>query len=285
MNTDFLSAHYVKALYAKYEEELSCETLSAMKQSAEGEHDGALSRVDAELVYMLVRELGARKAIEFSPNYGYSTAFVAAALKQNQPEYTFATFDLELYRSFLERMQRFNLQALFTQGDALTNVPLYLVENDLVGKIDFCFIDSDHSYDFARRYCVEILPLLGERCVYFIHDMCYRPQDFQSFSHYGPISPYEIGGTYSSLGEAAYLSEYFRSVEDRYAIFSTHRLFGDSHEFSSILPRNKPLINELSASIRDFSLPLSAGQEGGIPRCPMGLIVVPKVMLYTLNKT
>lgn len=276
MEPVFMGEGYVESLYARYGAELSSPFMMGLKLGEGGVHDGGISRVDGELVYMLMRELNVREAIEFSPNQGYSTAFLAQALVANGGESLLATFDLEMFPKFVERMQGLGLDAWFHKGDALVNIPRYLAERDLVGKVDFCFIDSDHTYDFARRYCREIMPLLGEDCVYFIHDLCYRPLDITSFSHYGAINPFEIGGTAMAVGEAAFLVEHFVTHAPRYALYSTHRCFGDQHECSTRLPRNEALIATLTRDIPGFSLPPSAGLAGGIPRPPMGLLAIPR---------
>lgn len=276
MDLVFMGQGHVASLYRLYSEELSSAYMMGLKCADDGAHDGGISRVDGELVYMLLREMDARNVIEFSPNQGYSTAFLAQALVANGSEKLVATFDLELYPKFVSRMQGLGLDALFHKGDALVNIPRYLAEHDLVGRIDFCFIDSDHSYDFARRYCAEIMPLLGEQCAYFIHDLCYRPLDITEFSHHGAISPFEIGGTAMALGEAAYLAEHFIAHADRYSLYSTHRCFGDQHECSTRLPRNEDLIDTLTRTVPGFSLPPSAGVAGGIPRPPMGLLAIPR---------
>ncbi len=278
LDSDFFQESHIKYLYEKYGGELNTDTMMALKKDSHGNPDGGISRVDGEIVYMLVREMGIRHAIEFSPNEGYSTAFIYSALQKNHDTFTFATFDMALSPFFMKRMRQFGMNVFFGEGDALENIPKYLDTRDLVGKIEFCFIDSDHSWDFARRYCDSLLPLMSECCIYFIHDMCYRPHDFQNFSHYGNISPLEIGGTVSALGEGSYLCEYFARHHGKHAIFSTHKLFGDSHEYSSILPRNSGLIEDLTAMVNGFQLPPSAGQKGGMPRVPMGLLVIPRAL-------
>jgi len=276
MATSFFSSEYICSLYEKYADELCSDRMMAMKLDQDGNHDGGLSRVDAELVYMLMRDRGVRNAIEFSPNWGYSTTFLLEALRQNGEPSTFSTFDMECYPEFVTRMKAFDLSVRFNQGDALDCVPAYLREHGLEGAIDFCFIDSDHSFEFAREYCARILPLLGPNCFLFIHDMCYRPLAPTRFSHYGAISPLEIGGTAFALGEAAYLGGFFFTRNDEYEVYSTHRLFGDAHEYSTQLPRNEELIERITRVAPCFSLPPSAGWEGGIPRPPMGLLIFPK---------
>jgi len=276
MEPVFMGEGFVESLYARYASEVSSPYMMGLKLGDDGVHDGGISRVDGELVYMLMRELNVREAIEFSPNQGYSTAFLALALAANGSESLLATFDLDMFPKFVERMRKLGLDALFHKGDALENVPRYLHDNNLVGKVDFCFIDSDHTYDFARRYCREIMPLLGDDCVYFIHDLCYRPMDVTTFSHYGAINPFEIGGTATAIGEAAYLVEHFVENASRYALYSTHRCFGDQHECSTRLPRNEALIARLTRDFPAFSLPPSAGLAGGIPRPPMGIFAVPR---------
>jgi predicted O-methyltransferase YrrM len=275
LDAPFFSAEHICSLYAKYADELGSERMMAMKRDQDGNHDGGISRVDAELVYMFMRERGVRNAIEFSPNRGYSTAFLFEALTRNGEPSTFSTFDMEVYPDFVKRMQQFGMNVRFNQGDALECVPAYVSDHGLEGALDFCFIDSDHSFEFAVQYCAEILPLLGPDCFLFIHDMCYRPQVPTEFSHYGPISPLEIGGTVFAIGEAAYLSVYFFTHRDRYRVYSTHRLFGDAHEYSTQLPRNESLIERIQAVSPSFSLPPSPSIEGGMPRPPMGLFVFP----------
>jgi predicted O-methyltransferase YrrM len=279
MENVFMGRGYIESLYKRFANELSSDFMMALKCAEDGVHDGGISRVDGELVYMLLRELNARNVIEFSPNQGYSTAFLAQALVANGAEGLLATFDLELFPGFVSRLQGLGLDALFHKGDALVNIPRYLAEHHLTGRIDFCFIDSDHTYDFARRYCTEIMPQLGEDCVYFIHDMCYRPMDVTRFDHYGAINPFEIGGTATATGEAAWLTEYFVENAFRYSLYSTHRCFGDQHECSTRLPRNEALIAWLTREIPGFSLPPSAGVAGGIPRPPMGLLAIPRSRL------
>ncbi len=250
--------------------------MTAIKTDARGRSDGGICHVDGELVYMVMRELGVRHAIEFSPDEGYSTAFLYAALGKNCDDFTFCTFDIELQPMFIERMKKLDMNVRFCQGDALLTVPDYLEAHGLTSQIEFCFIDSDHSFSFASMYCAAIWPLLSPDCVFFVHDMCYRPHDFMQFSNYGPILAYEIGGTGFATGEAAMLCEYLACGQPKYEVFSTHRLFGDSHECSSILPRNTRLIDRLTREIPRFELQPSAGQEGGLPRPPMGLFVIPE---------
>ncbi|MFH1673056.1 MAG: tetratricopeptide repeat protein [Pseudomonadota bacterium] len=270
----FFSKAHIIQLYLKYAEEISSDTLMAMKKDAHGNHDGGISRVDAELIYMLFREFKPKHVIEFSPHEGYSTTFLVTALQVNDQKFTFATFDLQMQSFFSIRMKDFRLNPKVILGNALETIPKYIKELDLKNKIDFCFIDSDHSYEFAKQYTQTLFPLMSKECIYMIHDMCYRPESSSHFSHYASIRAPEICGTASARGEGQYLSEFFTRTPD-YTIFSTHRLFGDCHEYSPALPRNLELIELLSKRVKGFELPKSAGMHGGFPRPPMSLILMP----------
>ena len=123
-------------------------------------------------------------------------------------------------------------------------------------------------------------------CILIIHDMCYNPyvryDDVEGLNHYGPIDASEIAGTIYALGEGRFLSEYFRNKRD-YWIFSTHRLFGDCHDYSTVLPRNMDLVESLTANSEGFELPPSAGIAGGDPRPPMALIFMPRQRLLSFD--
>ena len=272
MDPVFTGQGYVESLYRNYADELSSEYTMGLKWADDGAHDGGISRVDGELVYMLLRDLNARNVIEFSPNQGYSTAFLAQALVANGSDKLLATFDLELYPKIFPRMQGLDLAAFFHKGDALEKIPRYLAG----GRSRPTYRFLSYRQRSHQRICPEILPILGENCVYFIHDLCYRPLDVTCISHYVAINPFEIGGTAMALGEAACLSEHFIAHATRYSLFSTNRCFGDQHECSTRLARNKELIDKLTRAVAGFSLPPSAGVAGGIPRPPMGLLVVPR---------
>ncbi|MFQ5330078.1 MAG: glycosyltransferase [Thermodesulfobacteriota bacterium] len=275
---DLFSREHIIELYTQYGEEISSDPIMEIKRDVHGNHDGGLSRVDGELVYMLIRKYAPKHVIEFSPNEGYSTAFLYKALEKNGGDASFATFDLETLPSFPDRMKSVGIAPELIVGDALVTIPRYIHEHSLEGKIDFCFIDSDHSYSFAREYTEKLFPLMSRECIYVIHDMSYRPDGGSPFSHYGPIAGQEIIGTAYARGEGNYLSEFFSNTS-RYTVFSTHRLFGDCHEGSSDLPRNLELIEVLSEKVAGFELPKSAGMAGGMPRPPMSLIIVPTHLL------
>ena len=268
---NFLTFEYLVDLYSRYAEELRSPGMFLTRTASNGDHDGGISRVDGELLYLLIRDLKPSNTIEFSPNEGYSTGFIARALHQNSRPHTFATFDLVELPNFSVRMRSLGLSPQLILGDALVNIPRYTESLNIKGKIDFLYIDSDHSAEFTVKYIQTIFPLLAPGCVVMIHDMSYYPNDPTNFSHYGSCKPNEIKGTVAAIGEGQILAHFFSQLPN-IQVFSTQRTFGDCHEESSILPRNRNLIEALSLAAPGFCLPPSAGMGGGFPRSPMCLI-------------
>lgn len=226
--------------------------------------------LDGLLLYSLIRHLKPINVIEFSPYMGYSTVFIYKALLMNNNAFTFRTFDLSERAEFRELMSLFDIPIGVVTGDALKTVPDYIKRNGLEGKIDFCLVDSDHGYDFAKAYINNIFSLLGKDCIIAIHDMQYCPDSINmSFDFYRPINPNEICETILSIGEAIALREFFTDRKD-YVLISSHRLFGGMGQCAPPLPLNKGLIDAIGTE-NPF---LYEGGYWALP--PMMIFAIPK---------
>lgn len=272
----FLDHQSVKQLYATYSSEL-------YRRPIYSDHDlhfrSVTNHVEADFLYFFVRHFRPKNVIEFSPFEGLSTVILYEALRANNEPFSFATFDLQEFEGFTRRMQRYGIDLRVNTGDALKTVPQYLKKKDLLGKIDLCFVDSEHSYEFAKGYCREVFPLLGEDCILVFHDMCYCPSKITDpFDHYGPVDPSEIVGHYSSYGEGKAVSEYF-SQKGGYKIFLTHKLFGGFGLLSPKLPINQALIEDLTKEIRGFFYKRQKSPSGQDRRIPTIMIAIPERML------
>ncbi len=247
--TGFFDRDFVIGLYKRYLPELASTSVYNDKNRF---HDCLTKHIDYDFIYFMVRLVRPKNVIEFSPFHGLSTAHIYTALEANGQDYTFATFDLEEFEGFSKRMLEHHIPLKVIAGDAIKTIPEYLKANNLIGKIDFCFVDSEHTYEFAELYTKAIFPLLADDCVFMFHDMCYCPERIEEpFNHYGPVKPSEITGHSNSFGEGAYLSSFLRALKG-YRFFLTHRLFGGFGLLSPKLPINLQLVEALEKEADGF---------------------------------
>ncbi|MCX8069356.1 MAG: class I SAM-dependent methyltransferase [Thermodesulfovibrionales bacterium] len=270
----FLDYDFVKYLYATYSKEL----YSLPIYSDFDLHNRSVTKhIEVDFLYFIIRHFRPKHVIEFSPYEGLSTAFIYEALKANNQDFTFATFDLEEFEGFTKRMKNYGIDLKVNTGDAIETVPKYLKDKGLIGKVDFCFVDSEHTYTFASKYCKEIFPLLSEKCILMFHDMCYCPLEItEPFDHYGPVKPQEIVGHVISHGEGKYVSEYFSSKKG-YEIFLLHKLFGGFGLLSPKLPINETLISDLIRNIEGFYYKRDNKPSNEDRKIPTMMIAVPSV--------
>ncbi|OAI46829.1 hypothetical protein AYO44_10655 [Planctomycetaceae bacterium SCGC AG-212-F19] len=177
-------AAWFKELYRKYGAELAelAKQLQARFQAmVHGGFGAVFGDVEGELLYCLVREFRPEVVFEISPNAGYSTNYMLAALTRNGQG---RIESFELIRHFFgrptEQVIRGNLVDLCDAsrfhlhiGDARITVPEQLRQ----GAPDFTLIDSCHDDFFAEFYVKELLP----RCrgTAFIQDIAHfdmRPE-------------------------------------------------------------------------------------------------------------
>lgn len=268
----FLDYDFVKYLYANYSPELY--NLPAY-DDYDLHYKSITQHIEIDFLYFMVRYFRPQNVIEFSPYEGLSTVFIYEALKANDDEFTFATFDLQEFDGFTNRMNKYGIDLKVNTGDAIITVPKYIKEKGLVGKIDFCFVDSEHTYDFAKAYCNEILPLLGNDCIIMFHDMCYCPSVITDpFEHYGPVEASEIVGHAISFGEGKAVSEYFSKT--KYKIFLLHKLFGGFGLLSPKLPINQALIENLTKEIPGFFYKKMNKPNGEDRKIPTMMLTIPE---------
>ena len=121
-----------------------------------------LSQFSAYCLYSFIRTYKPKKIIEMSPNYGWSTKIMLSAIRDENYEIDFFhSYDLKLLLApdlikFVKQFKQFK----FFEGDAKANLKL----NE---EIDFFFIDSDHSLEFANWY----LPFLDKTKSFFVDDI------------------------------------------------------------------------------------------------------------------
>jgi hypothetical protein len=151
------------SLYCKYADELY-----SLGHALRGQYHDLLSRgfratfgdVEGELLYLLLRETRPEVVFEISPDCGWSTNYILAALTRNRTG-TVHSFELaeRLNGVPVEQAIRANLHPQWDQqrlvlhiGDAretTARVP---------GPIQFLFLDSCHEAFFAEWYVARLFP-------------------------------------------------------------------------------------------------------------------------------
>ena len=126
-----------------------------------------LCDIEAELSYLLIREFKPESIVEIAPCGGWSSTWLLNALKDNGfgNLYSYDLIDLatKIVPSDLSK-ERWT----FIQGDITENL------NKLPSKIDYLFLDADHTADFARWYICKLFPMLNPGVPVSIHDVFYR---------------------------------------------------------------------------------------------------------------
>ncbi|HZL59500.1 MAG TPA: class I SAM-dependent methyltransferase [Stellaceae bacterium] len=181
------SAEYFSALYSKYQSELVELTreLAPLRERMLAEGYGAdFGDMEAEILYMLLREARPDKIAEISPCHGYSTNYILAALTRNNFGRVFSfeitketngkPTEVVIAENLLSRLDRSRL--VLHVGDAITaDIP----------DVDFLFIDSAHEAWFAAWYLKNLVPRT-KLC--FVHDIVVRDPTTTALIPKAPIT-------------------------------------------------------------------------------------------------
>jgi predicted O-methyltransferase YrrM len=119
---------------------------------------------DSELTYLFLRAIQPDTVVEISPAGGWSTSWILSALRDNHRGalYSFDLMDdsTRTLPSSL-RVGRW----YFTQGDVKKKAAA------LPPRIDYLFLDSDHSHEFAEWYLKAVFPRLSSRALVSVDDV------------------------------------------------------------------------------------------------------------------
>lgn len=199
---------------------------------------GGISAFECVLMYLFILDRAPRWIVEFSPNHGYSTQAIAMALRVLGIKNRFGTFEIKpvLCERTNKRLDSIGLSDYceVIQGNALIKIPEWINHNG--AKVDFCFIDSDHTEGFARKYINEIFPLLDPRCLMGVHDICSTQR------HDSGIMKFKtsLGKGHKKSGEEGPINEYLNGKD----FCVLHAITGGKHEQAN-LPNNDPFYNEI----------------------------------------
>jgi len=172
-----LAEHYTK-LIGRYAEELKLEFKESerfSKITKESTHvcKGQIGRVEASMLYIMIRENKPQHVVEIGALCGSSTRWILAALRKNGFG-KLTTFDLSrVAPKFIEKQYSEPNRWNFHEEDAFT----YFKKRKgrkLVAEIDLFFIDALHRNFFAKIYTQELLAKSPGRSSVFCHDI-YSP--------------------------------------------------------------------------------------------------------------
>lgn len=132
---------------------------------------------ERRILYLLTRHIAPQIIVEFSPNKGWSTLHLAQALEANGQGHIYS-FELDSDNVLVAQkmLSEYGLEhrVTFHAGDVRKTLPTVL--SKLGPKVDFLFVDSNHSYDFARWWLSDVLPFVKPQGLVHVHDVEYSHQ-------------------------------------------------------------------------------------------------------------
>lgn len=165
----------VTGLYDKYGQDLLAtrrylaDVLETQRAGGNEQMRMQFDDLDAELLYLLVRETLPRNVVEISPRDGWSSLWLLKALQDNDRGCLFEpghlhSFDLEdTSTQFIpEELKPLRTIAVGDVREQMEDIP---------EDIDFLLIDSAHNARFAKWYIDNVLPRVKSGAPIVIHDI------------------------------------------------------------------------------------------------------------------
>jgi len=151
--------------YETYKTEITMEEYNRQKK----ERNGMFCTFEWFALYTTIRGVGPTRIFELGPGLGFTTYAILKALRKNEKVCEINTFDIskEAKRRNEDLTKGFAKSGFVRtfDGDVKKNFQKYNIE-----KYDFVFIDADHSYEFGKWYCENILRKVREGVLIWVHD-------------------------------------------------------------------------------------------------------------------
>jgi len=132
--------------------------------------------IEREVTYLLIREYRPSTVVEISPGGGWSTSWILNAIRDNGRG-KLCSYDLVDHCTKTVPRDLSESRWVFIKGDVKKNI------ETLSDEIDYLFLDSDHSADFAHWYIRNVFPRLRSGSPVSIHDV-FLPRDVLSRDGY-----------------------------------------------------------------------------------------------------
>jgi predicted O-methyltransferase YrrM len=120
-----------------------------------------LDDLEAEITYLLLREIRPATVVEIGSLHGWSTTWQLRALADNDHG-TLHTFD-QIDNARRNVPAKLAGRWRFVGGDVR--------DQELPGGIDYLFLDAAHSAGFARWYLADLMPRLAPSTPVSVHDV------------------------------------------------------------------------------------------------------------------
>lgn len=120
--------------------------------------------IEAEITYLLIREFEPANIVEISPCGGWSTSWILRAIRDNGLGRLYS-FDLVDHSTKILPRELSESRWVFIHGDVREKL------HYLPPTIDYLFLDSDHSAEFARWHIRELFPRLNDGVPVSVHDV------------------------------------------------------------------------------------------------------------------
>lgn len=120
-------------------------------------------KFESEVLYSLIREIKPKNLLELGCWEGFTSLIMMKAIRANNTPATFTSSDLKDQSKYMDYDDGVTSRRLIV-GDSKQTI------DSKIGELDFLFIDSDHTYDFAKWYCNTVVPLVKKGCFVMVHD-------------------------------------------------------------------------------------------------------------------
>ncbi|MGI5260744.1 class I SAM-dependent methyltransferase [Streptomyces angustmyceticus] len=171
-----ITVDHLSTLYVKYQDDLRAvrDAQRAFLRDRGRAMKAQLDDYEAEITYLLLRDLRPEVVVEIGTFYGWSTMWILSALRDNG---TGHLHSFDIVDNVVRNVPR-ELSAgrwTFTRGDIQQHPEKIPAE-----KTDYLFIDADHGARFARWYTENLFPAVPPRTPTSVHDVFHgrRPKPF-----------------------------------------------------------------------------------------------------------
>ena len=173
-------------MYRKYKKQLSI--IRSKMKTNHNYGEPQFDDIEAELTALFLLYLKPKNVIEFSPCTGWSTSIILDTLEINNNNSKLTSYDLlDKCSKFVRKLNHKNVTWDLKLGDVTKEFNKWNLED-----IDYLFIDSDHSAEFALKFINNLLTPLLDICkksnkevLVSVHDV-FHTHDPGGFDSEGP---------------------------------------------------------------------------------------------------
>ncbi|MEU2789840.1 class I SAM-dependent methyltransferase [Streptomyces sp. NPDC007100] len=176
---DTITTDHIRALYQKYEKDLRTvrDDLRRLLRDRGKSMKAQLDDYEAEITYLLLRDLRPEVVVEIGTFYGWSTMWILSALRDNGTGHLHS-FDI------VDHVVRNVPAELSAERWTFTKVDVREHPGKVPAEVDYLFIDADHGARFARWYIDNLFPAVPPGTPASVHDVFHgrRPKPFSEGS-------------------------------------------------------------------------------------------------------